>query len=318
MSVTKMVVGVLVGVALGEDAVKALSTPVAAWFPEWAGDERSAVTLRHVLTHTSGLELLPSSSVYASSDIVQLALTRPLITSPGTAYRYSNSTFNLLAGIVRRALGRTLAEVARAHLFDPLGFGDWSWQHDLAGNSLCMAGLSARADDIAKVGEVLLNGGRWNSHQLIPANWVAAMPPKTPADVGLACFTRYEVIRSRFTTQLLDAWIAAGIDSELVATVRPYADNDADPEAWRRELDSTTVSKLAAEVFGRGSKLADQEVGPVMGYGHDGDLGQYLVVIPDDNMVAVRLREERSDNHHGTSWPMFLSAVRRAFPNARG
>src|ERR1035438_10127959 len=61
MSVTKMIAGVAAGAALGDGAVGALSTPVAAWFPEWADDERSAITLRHMLTHTSGLEVLPSA-----------------------------------------------------------------------------------------------------------------------------------------------------------------------------------------------------------------------------------------------------------------
>lgn len=313
MSVTKMIVGVVTGAALGVDGVEVLSTPLVRWFPEWAGDARSTITLRQVLTHTSGLEVLSSADVYVAEDIVQLALNRPLVAGPGTVYRYSNSTFNLLAGVVRRATGQQLDEVAGERLFAPLGFGDWSWQQDSIGNPICMAGLSARANDIAKIGELLLNQGRWRGRQLVPANWVAAMPPKPPADVGLACFTQYEIIRSRVTMELLALWVAAGVDPELVAAVRPYVSNDADPEAWRREIDNPTASKLAAEVLGRGLKLVDQEIGSAVGYGHDGDLGQYLVVMPDQHMVAVRLRARQGEKRQGTSWPTFLAAVRRSF-----
>ncbi len=315
MSVTKMIVGVVTGVALGGDGIEALSTPLATWFPEWAGDARSTITLRHVLTHTSGLEVLSSADVYAASDIVQLALDRPLVVKPGIAHRYSNSTFNLLAGVVKRATGQRLDEVAGEQLFGPLGFGDWSWQQDLVGNPFCMAGLSARADDIARIGEVLLERGRWQGQQLIPANWVAAMPPKPPADVGLACFTQHEVTRSRVTKKLLDLWIAAGIDPELVSNIQPYADKDGDPEAWRRKLDTHTASRLAAEVLGRGLKLVDQDIGSAVGYGHDGDLGQYLVVMPDDHMAVVRSREEKVYKRLGGSWPTFIAAVRRAVSN---
>jgi CubicO group peptidase (beta-lactamase class C family) len=313
MSVTKMIVGVIIGAALGDDAIAALSTPLTAWFPEWADDARSAITLRHVLTHTSGLKVLPSVDVYHSENIVQLALTCPLVSTPGSEYRYSNSTFNLLAAVLHRAVGKRLDHIAAERLFDPLGFSDWSWQMDSAGNPLCMAGLSAGADDIAKIGEVLLGQGSWKGRQLIPAHWVVAMEPKPPADVGLACFAQHEIFDSRLTGALLDTWTAAGVDVKLVEAVRPYADSDADPQEWRSKVEGDAASRLAWEVQSRGLKLADHEVGPRVGYGHDGDLGQYLIVIPRHGVVAVRLREELDGNSRGTSWPTFLTDVVRSF-----
>jgi hypothetical protein len=90
---------------------------IAAWFPEWAGDARSAITLRDVLTHTSGLKVLSSGDVYNARDIVQLALSSPVATIAGVEYRYRNSTFNLLAGIVHRATGQHLDQVAEGLLF---------------------------------------------------------------------------------------------------------------------------------------------------------------------------------------------------------
>jgi CubicO group peptidase (beta-lactamase class C family) len=82
-----------------------------------------------------------------------------------------------------------------------------------------MAGLSARADDVTRIGEMLLEHGSWRGRQLVPATWIDAMKPKPPADVGLACFAQYEIIRSRMTAKLLDTWIAAGVDPELVEAV---------------------------------------------------------------------------------------------------
>jgi CubicO group peptidase (beta-lactamase class C family) len=229
-----------------------MSAPVVAWFPEWAGDARSAITLRDVLTHTSGLKVLSSGDVYNARDIVQLALSSPVATIAGVEYRYSNSTFNLLAGIVYRATGQHLDQVAAEGLFAPLGFGDWSWQHDSVGNPFCMASLSARADDVAKIREVLLAHGSWKGRQLVPATWIDAMKPKPPADVGLACFAQYEIIRSRMTAKLLDTWIAAGVDPELVEAVRPYAHASADPQEWRTKLDGKSFLNLQLKYTGEG------------------------------------------------------------------
>jgi CubicO group peptidase (beta-lactamase class C family) len=55
-------------------------------------------------------------------------------------------------------------------------------------------------------------------------------------------------------------------------------------------------------------KLVDQEIGSSVGFGHDGDLGQYLIVMPHPGIVAVRLHEEQG-SLPGTSWPTFLTDV---------
>ncbi len=99
-----------------------LDAPVRSWLAEFSGDGREHITLRQLLTHTSGLR--PSLSVrsnwlgYAKG--IELACAEKPQTPPGTAFRYSDINFILLGEIVRRVSGQTLDEFAATRVFQPL------------------------------------------------------------------------------------------------------------------------------------------------------------------------------------------------------
>lgn len=115
MSVTKSVVGLVIGrlVTLGE--LRSVDEPVHAFFPEWRQGRKSDITVRMLMEHTSGLQNVPMTTVeiQPSPDYVQLALAAELVADPGLMYSYNNKAVNLLAGIVERADGRKLEEFAR-------------------------------------------------------------------------------------------------------------------------------------------------------------------------------------------------------------
>jgi CubicO group peptidase (beta-lactamase class C family) len=222
-SVTKSVVSALVGIALGDGKLKALDQPVAELLtrhlPHDADPRLARVTLEQLLTMTSGLagddpSLGGDPSVYqrqkASRDWVGHILGRELATNPGTSFAYSSATSHLLSAVVADTTGQATLAFARARLFRPLGIhsakapepvvvahpspatlktyeqAPVAWPTDPQGYHLGFSDLKLPSRDLAKLGYLYLNGGRWDATQVIPADYVAAStrPHSTPPPNG--------------------------------------------------------------------------------------------------------------------------------------
>jgi CubicO group peptidase (beta-lactamase class C family) len=133
-SVSKQItaLGVLVLVQQGK---LSLDEPVARWFPE-AGDAWRGVTVRHLLTHTSGIrdtggddEVYPQNRIDKLQDVADSALVRmlaapPLNFAPGETMAYSNTGYLLLSLLIQRAAGEPYPAWMREHVFEPLGMRD--------------------------------------------------------------------------------------------------------------------------------------------------------------------------------------------------
>ena len=178
-SVTKSFTATAVGLAQGEGFLS-LDDPISRYFSEeWPADadeKLSRVTVRHLLTHTMGLEsgFLFDSDRYQrpEKDWVKLSLSAPLAYEPGTHFTYSNSTIYLLSRIVRKATGRRMEEYLEEKLMKPLGIGEHAWEHDPDGETFGAAGLFLSAHDMAKFGLLYLNGGVYEGRRLLPEDWV--------------------------------------------------------------------------------------------------------------------------------------------------
>lgn len=128
-SVTKQFTAACV-LLLSEEGKLALNDPVRRWLPELP-DTTSAVTIRHLLTHTGGLvdyeDVMPAdqASQLHDADVLKiLAGQRNVYFAPGTSYRYSNSGYALLALIVEHASGKSFQDFLRERIFLPLGMHD--------------------------------------------------------------------------------------------------------------------------------------------------------------------------------------------------
>jgi CubicO group peptidase (beta-lactamase class C family) len=85
----------------------------------------------------------------------------------------------LISAILHKATGRRLDELARDELFTPLGITDVSWYRLPNGDPIAASGLRMRPRDMAKIGQLVLNHGRWDDHQIVPADYVdAAITPQ--------------------------------------------------------------------------------------------------------------------------------------------
>lgn len=179
-SVTKSVVSMAIGRLLTTGALASLDVPASTFFPAWKEGGRRAITLRHLVSMTSGLEVVPlGPSVLASA-------SSPLVAEPGTRFAYDNSAANLLSVVVERVSGRPLERYVAEEIFAPLGITGWSWGKDAAGIATASGGLQIRPADLAKLGQLMLDGGRWQGKRLLSAAWVreATSPGQASRDYG--------------------------------------------------------------------------------------------------------------------------------------
>lgn len=184
---TKSVVAMVAGVAYSQGLLD-LHAPIGTYLPEGQGtDAHRAITTHDLLTQTSGLkQSIVSEAGPAILDldpnIVEQALALPVLHKPGTFFEYTQHGPNLLAHVVQRAVGQDLQQYAQENLFTPLGIdaGDYHWSRDRSGNTYGYAFLYLPPVDFARLGLLMLNGGRWGGEQIIATDYVdQARTPST-------------------------------------------------------------------------------------------------------------------------------------------
>ena len=198
-SISKSVVGLLIGIALHDGHIASLSAPALDGFPELAdlrSGERAAITVEQLLTMTSGLawnewDATPLTSdetrLLWKRDPVRFLFDRPQAAAPGTRFNYNGGGTVALSTLLTRATGRALPDLAREELFAPLGITDWVWATDVRGRPLAYAGLRMRPRDMLKLGRLVLGRGRWRDRPVVPEGWVAdALRPHVATGVELA------------------------------------------------------------------------------------------------------------------------------------
>lgn len=179
-SCSKSVTSALVGIAIEQGYLAGVDVPIATYFPQLqeAEDGRwREITLRHLLTHTSGIGGSDAENWDAwrgSENWVEYILDLPLTAEPGEEFRYFTGNTHLLAAIVEQATGRSLLDFGREVLFDPAGMESVTCGTDPQGISDGGNGFRMNPYDMARFGQLFLNGGTWEGRQVVPADWVAA------------------------------------------------------------------------------------------------------------------------------------------------
>jgi CubicO group peptidase (beta-lactamase class C family) len=179
-SMTKSVVNALLGI-LTQQGVISPSFP--APIPEWRGatDPRREIEVEHLMRMTTGLALDetgsgfdPSEQMYLHDDMAGFAVTAPMIAAPGTRWHYSSATTQLLARIIRDAVGgpeQTLAFAWR-ELFNPLRMRHVTLEFDVSGTLQGSANMLASTRDWARFGLLYLNDGVIGGKRILHEDWV--------------------------------------------------------------------------------------------------------------------------------------------------
>lgn len=329
MSATKSVVALGIGRLLAQGHLESLDVPVSTWYPEWRQGRKADITVRMLLDHTSGLQNVANAGaeIYPAPDVVQLALAAELDATPGEEFAYNNKATNLLAGVIARASGQPMDEYLGEHLFAHLGIEAGDWYRDQAGNPHAMAGLPLTARDAARIGQLLLADGRLqDGTRLLPEGFVEELfaPSARSEQVGLLWWRIPEWQRVSLRDGAGDYLAAHGVAEAFIAALRPLAGQDfaSARDALRKALGEGYAEQWMEQVAARGlevSEVFDQTRGPAVGYRADGYLGQHIVVVPQQCLVAVRqIRSREAEGAHppDSGYPGFpgdVISLARAF-----
>ena len=161
------------------EGVLDLGDTVVSHFPELDAevtDPRSrATTFRHLAAMASGHDRDLQDEVTArfADEPVRGLLTIPPEAEPGTLFAYNQLCTYAIAAALQRVTGQRLTAYLRPRLLDPLGIGEVGWHDHPEGRELGFSGLHARTEDLAKLGQLYLQRGRWGDRQLLPEELVA-------------------------------------------------------------------------------------------------------------------------------------------------
>lgn len=183
MSTSKVLTAAVIGAAERLGRLK-IDQPVSDFVPEFKGTAKSGITIRHMLTHTSGL--LSSNAEAAqilgyggAGSMTAAALTLPLVHTPGSTYHYETSTISLqlLMLVVERAVGEKFASFADKYVLRPAGMANSVYKGDEpttnweTGDPWLAAGLNTTCRDLARLGQLFHAKGNWAGQQLFSADY---------------------------------------------------------------------------------------------------------------------------------------------------
>jgi CubicO group peptidase (beta-lactamase class C family) len=262
-SITKSIVNLAIGVAVDQKILD-LEASLSDFYPESRYRFISELRVRHVLEWSSGIfwrenyEFAPLRSdvvamLYTKGreDMASYVLSRRSASPPRESFNYSTGDSTLLMGILQKTLpeGQSAIDFIQKELFTPLGITTASWESDTAGTLIGGASLFMSARDLLKLGQLVLNQGRWNNRQIIQADWFNESFKIVPA----------------FRQRLQDRISQNGTPGS---------------HWWINKVDEDRNIRKA---------WPDAPEDSILAQGH---WGQRLVIIPSQNLVAVRFGNE--------------------------
>ncbi len=183
-SCTKSIVSALIGIAIAQGHIESVDIPIVEFLGDRVGQPKErvrALTVEHLLTMQTGLRSQDSYlyqwrglfETMNTADWTRHVLQLPLDVEPGTRFDYSNLSSYLLSAILTAATGMDTLSFARQYLFAPLGIEAVRWERGPQGIYIGWARMWLKPHDMAKIGLLFLQQGRWENRQVLPAHWVS-------------------------------------------------------------------------------------------------------------------------------------------------
>lgn len=186
-SISKFLTSTLLGIAIDKGHIASSNEPVFQFLPDYQDlktEAKGKILLKHLITMSAGLQWKESdvpygtdendeTQMYRNGEWVRYTLSKPVISEPGIKFEYSGGLANVTAAVLNEALPITGLDFAKKHLFSPLGISDITWRTHRQKDWLnAAAGASMRPRDLAKIGQMYLNGGTWKGKRILSKQWV--------------------------------------------------------------------------------------------------------------------------------------------------
>ena len=185
-SCTKSIVGILMGIAIEKGFIKNVNVPLLTFFNHLniqnTREALKVLTIKDLLTMRTGWHS-QDSYLYQWTGLFKMQITKnwteyilnlPFETNPNTRFDYSNMASFLLSAIITKASGMDTLSFANKHLFKPLGIKDIHWGKSPEGIYKGYARMWLKPHDMAKIGLLYLQKGKWEGQQIITKSWVEA------------------------------------------------------------------------------------------------------------------------------------------------
>lgn len=184
-SVAKTFVALLIGIAIDEGEIESLDDPVANYIPEFKEGDKANITIRHLLSMSSGLDwtesgknpLSNNAESYYGTYLYDLVTKQRVINEPGKMFKYQSGNSQLLGYIVEKATGIDLSQYAQEKIWKKIGAEhDAFWSLDKEqGDEKAFCCMYATARDYGRLGLLLLNKGKFNGEQIISSKYFNEM-----------------------------------------------------------------------------------------------------------------------------------------------
>ena len=201
-SAGKSIVGLLIGIALDEGKIKSLDQPVGDFLPSFRKGRNTELSIRHLLTMSSGLNwdeaysspFSMTTKAYYGTDLPGLINSLEVIETPGKEFDYLSGNTEVLAMVIEAATGKRMADYASEKIWKHIGAHyDALWSLDNKdGMEKAYCCFNSNARDFARFGQLILNKGKWNNQQIIseeylneatsPANYLIDKGDRKPID----------------------------------------------------------------------------------------------------------------------------------------
>jgi uncharacterized protein YbbC (DUF1343 family)/CubicO group peptidase (beta-lactamase class C family) len=286
-SLTKVIATTPAVMRLIESGRLAVDAAVTNYLPEFKGSGKEAITLRHLLTHSSGLRPgLPLGRPWiGSSNALALACAEPLPDAPGIVFRYSDINFILLGLIVERVSGQRLDEFCAKEAFGPLRMTDTGYRPYLPTPPLGLPAAAMSNNALIAPTEVLTNAG-------VVLRGIVHDPTarRMGGVAGHAGLFTTAADLARFSRMMLGGGSLDGVRLFKPETVRLMTSVQSPPGIARRGLGWDIDSPYAGQ---RGTNF------PLGGFGHTGWTGTSLWIDPFSETFVILLSNRNHPSEAG-------------------
>ena len=174
-SMLKSWTGLIVGILIDRKLIDNLDAPVSKYIPEWKAGVKNKITIKHLVTMTAGIDRRRGSQgILAEKDMKKYLLSFEPDTLPDIRFGYSNESVQLLGMVIESASGMKADAVFQKYLFEPLGMDSTGLVSDAAGNDIVFGGARTTIRDAAKIGQLMMQNGKFRGRQIVPEDWVKA------------------------------------------------------------------------------------------------------------------------------------------------
>ena len=177
-SCTKSFTSVIMGVAIENGVDISVDDKLYDIYPELFDDDpvKREMTIADALTMQTGLEFNNDEHTLqlyqTKNNSAGFVLSFPRLSEPGTVMHYNDGAPQLVSKAIEVKTGKTEAEYAREHLFGPLNITDWQWESANDGSSFGAFSLYLKPRDFVRVGQLLLQNGKWHDKQIINVDYL--------------------------------------------------------------------------------------------------------------------------------------------------